>query len=115
MRRKLKSRSYKQNMADSFADAAKSAELRGERGRAVLLFEAALEFQLGALALAIDETAVDTHFLVALYIKAISFALGCGRLRKARQLSAQVTLLDASPEQTRELEMLNDKVASGAG
>lgn len=90
---------YTQRNADSFAESARDARIRGETGRAVALYEHALHFQIDAINLSAANDIAEQDELLDLHMRAASYAVACGRQRKARHLLKLARTLGMSDAQ----------------
>ncbi len=82
--KKVHSNEYYHRNAVSFADSGLAAKNSGDAGRAIILYEHALNFELDALSTLPDETLPEQ--ILGFYRNAISYAIECGRTRKAKRL-----------------------------
>src|SRR5579859_4706443 len=85
MKRKKHTSKYEHYMADSFARSASKAKSTGDLSRAVTLYEHALNFETEAINLYCLEHGT-MPYLVEHYRNAVTYALECGRVNKARHL-----------------------------
>ena len=72
--------------------------MAGEVGRAVLLYEVALNYEINAINAVIqeDEILPEGLSLHQLYANAVFYAQSCGRTRKAEHLQAKAAKLKTS-------------------
>jgi len=102
--KKIHASGYYHRMAASFADCGLAAKNGGDAGRAITMYEHALNFELDALNTFPDETPPEQT--LEFYRNAISYAIECGRTRKAKHLIGTALSCHPSPEVIVILESL---------
>lgn len=105
MKKPVRQSKSQHHMADSFAQSGLNARRKNDPGRAVILYEHALNFELEAINTFSDGTITSVK-LLDLYRNAVSYARECGRNNKAKHLIEAVLAQDLSSEMVAEFEDL---------
>jgi tetratricopeptide (TPR) repeat protein len=107
--KKARTSEYYHREADLFARLALSDKTKGESGRVITFYEYALNFELQAINTC-EEEATTSPQLLGLYQNAISYALECGRINKAKHLIEAVLARNPPPDMVVVFEELMSRM-----